>query len=71
MPGPTEGDEEFEVKSDKSERPMPEVITTSMSEVTLEPPPLPPPPPPSLVVMHVDELAAALQKLDITNVSAT
>jgi len=37
-----------------------------MCEVTLQLSP-----PPSLVVMHVDELAAALQKLGITNVSAT
>jgi len=58
MSGPKEGDEEFEVESDKSERPTPEVITTSMGEV---------PPPPS----HVYELAAALHKLGITNVSAT
>jgi hypothetical protein len=65
MPGPTEGDEELEVDSDKSERPTPEVITTiSMSEVTLQLSPR------SLVV-HVDELAAAFQKLGITNVSAT
>jgi hypothetical protein len=31
-PGPTEGDEEFEVKSAKSERLMSEAITTSMCE---------------------------------------
>ena len=47
-------------------------ITTTLREVTLQlsPPPPPPPPLPPAVV-DVDELAAALQKLGFTNISAT
>lgn len=69
MPGPKEGDEELKVGSEESEWPILEAITTSTSNVTplLS---LPPPPPPPSLVMSVDELAAAFQKLGITNVSA-